>query len=174
MKSYLIFALATSLFLSAGVAVAQKSPKSVYGAPVSATTHMDNNVKGELIAVQADSIWILSDQKLIAMPLNKLKRIDIYRHKLTGRRFFWGSIIGGLASSTALTAACSTVSDGCIGVFIGIGVVWTAVTAIAVPEINRASRLRMMPPYWHQDLNAYSRFPQGLPAGMRNEWVAEL
>ncbi len=144
---------------------AQKTPDSVLGAPVKIKTFDNETLKGEMISVAGDTLWILAEKEFVPYRLDDLRQIDIYRNKLTGRKFFIRSMIGGIASAAVMTAACESVSDGCGGVFVSITAIWAAVTGGAAYGVDKVSRLRVTPPYNAERMNLHSRFPQGIPPG---------
>ncbi len=119
--------------------------------------------EGELIATSRDSLWLLLPGRLESVPRGAVMRIRVNRKKMgAGMAWAWAGI-GAVVTGAALTAACSTESEGCGGVFLGTAILWALVGAAAAPSIAGAR--------WENigvwgDLLPHARFPQGLPPGV--------
>ena len=119
--------------------------------------------EGELIATSRDSLWLLLPGRLVSVPRGAVLRVRVNRKKMgAGLAWAWAGI-GALVTGAALTAACSTVTEDCSGVFIGTGILWALVGAVAAPSIAGARWENI--DVW-EDLPAHTRFPQGLPPGV--------
>jgi len=123
------------------------------------------SVKGELVAVGPDSLWIRSDHQVTAMALGDLDRVRVQQHGFTFGHAMLIAAVGGLVTGAAMTAACSSVSDGCGGVFVGMMASWLAVGAIAGAS-SSGSAYRNLEPMTDQMLRQYARYPQGVPPGI--------
>ena len=118
-------------------------------------------LEGELLAINADSVWILAD-RIRAVPSNAVMELRIRRHRLgPGHGVAW-SIVGGLITGGALTAACASVADDCGSVFLSVGLAWLVVGAISATSLWETSVV-IRGPIPSDDLRRYARFPQGLP-----------
>jgi len=119
--------------------------------------------EGELIATSRDSLWLLLPGRLVSVPRRAVLRVRVNRKKMgAGIAWAWAGI-GALVTGAALTAACSTVTEDCSGVFIGTGILWGLVGAAAAPSIAGARWENI--DAW-RDLPPHTRFPQGLPPGV--------
>jgi hypothetical protein len=137
---------------------AQKTPTSVHGAPVVAITIDRERISGELIAVQADSLWILTRDILQPVSTVILRRVDVQRRNPTGSRFALYSLGVGVVNAALLTGACESVSDGCEGVFVASVALWGLATLAAAPGVSRAATLRVEQ-LFSENLRAYARYP---------------
>ena len=112
-----------------------------------------DRMSGELIAVQPDSVFILVQDSLVAMP-----RAGIADATLAAYDNHWGSLWGW----TAL-GAVSTLSHG-------IFLILSAPLWILVGSITAASAshepIRQYPDRPWEELKKFARFPQGLPVGI--------
>jgi hypothetical protein len=108
---------------------------------------------GELIAVSADSIWILSHTGGMVVQTAAAESGKLWAYApRTGDLNLW--TLGG---------ALSTISNGWFLVF--TAPVWIIGGGIAAGSETGAAR-RSSPPRGWTDLSAYARFPQGLPEGV--------
>ena len=108
-------------------------------------------VDGELIAVTADSVWVLGRRTRAVVPFpavaqGKLTAYDAHTETLT----LW-----------RLVGTLSTLSNGYFSVF--TGPMWIIGGSLAGGAQSRAPE-RKSPPLGSQGLAAFARFPQGLPA----------
>ena len=156
-----------AVVLSARPAAAQERDPDVLGSQVdvSLTSGSRARLKGELVAVSADSLWVLADSALVSAPLASVFRARVKRHSLGGgAALIWG-VVGGVVTGGLLTAACSSVADDCGGVFPAMVVPWLLFVAISAPSMESSSRIDFRRSQW-QELRAYARFPQGLPVNV--------
>jgi hypothetical protein len=160
-------ALALALVFPAGLwAQKRESPGEGYQMQLRFTEASSRAVKGELIAVGADSLWLRQDDGVRAMALGDLDRVQVRHHGFTFGKSMLIAAIGGLVTGAAMTAACSSVSDGCGGVFVGMMGSWLVVGAIA-GAASSGSAYRSLEPPSYEALQPYARYPQGLPPGVR-------
>jgi hypothetical protein len=120
---------------------------------------------GELLAVSADSLWVLGPNGgASSFPLSSLGDVRIRRHDFGGRQVLLWSLIGAGATSVALQSACGRVDDAsCGGVVPGVAVGWAIVGGILGSILARSAH-QDLPPL-DSALRRYVRFPQGLPEG---------
>lgn len=122
-------------------------------------------LRGELIAAEADTLWLLAGDSLATVPRDDVSTIRVRQHGLTGARgLIWG-VTGGIVTGALLTGACSSVADDCGGVFVSTFLTWMLVAGLSAPSLSNSAWPRVAvdadPP-----LHAYARFPQGWPAGL--------
>lgn len=125
-----------------------------------------SRLRGELIAVSLDSLWLLRDSTLVAVPTRNLARVEVKRRPMgAGDIMLWG-VIGGAVSGAALTAACASYTDGCGAVLPAIVLTWTLWSGLWATVTGSAYQsypaVRVQ-----RDLPAFARFPQGLPDRFR-------
>lgn len=141
---------------------------SVYGRLAIVTPSGENPrpvMKGELIAVSPDSLWILADSGLASLPLAAADHVQIQRHNFgVGKGLVW-TLIGGVATGGALTAACSSIEGNCGGIFIAVAAMWGIVGGLSSASLEASSKTTFAGPPW-EGLRPYARFPQGLPDGL--------
>jgi len=143
---------------------------SVLGRPVKvALTDGGKDVKGELIAVGDDRIWIQDASGVLELPVSAVQSVHVQRHSFSGGQAFKWAAIGGLVSAGALTAACQSVegneTGGCAASGLVFGGLIVGASALAIPSIN-ASRWQSFYSAKPEALRPYARFPQGLPEGV--------
>ena len=160
-------ALVLVLALTTGCATTPTVP--VVGRSVTVVPEGEGpEVKGELLAVGPDRLWVQDEDELTEVPLPEIREIRVRRHPYgAGAALRWAAL-GGLATGGAMAGACSTVegTDNCgvVGlVFLGA---WLVVGALAAPSMERSSRLDLWRPT-PEALRPFARLPQGLPEGLR-------
>jgi hypothetical protein len=123
---------------------------------------------GELIAVNADSIWLLRRDSLLAFGMAGIRGVEVQRHRFTAKRTLLVSVVAGVVSGAALTLACSSVEDaeGCGGVFPAMVVATTALGGVLAIGANASSKFYFAPHQW-SDMRGFARFPQGMPDSAR-------
>jgi hypothetical protein len=117
---------------------------------------------GELVAVDSDSLWVFQDRELLSVPMDAVSRASIRRSVPGGRTALIWSLLGGLITGGALTAACASVASDCGSVFTGTMLAWGISAAVAIPSMEGSRYKRIREPL-PNDLRSYARFPQGLP-----------
>jgi len=166
----------TVLLLALSAAIAPEAatqepyrPGSPLGADVVVKPRSRNAgplVRGELIAVSVDSLWVLGPTTLTTLPLADVAGIQVRRFRSgASTALIWG-FLGGLVSGGLLTAACSTVADadGCGGVMVFSIITWGLWGGVGAATLSGSS-VRTLPPS-ETALGRYARFPQGRPAGV--------
>jgi len=124
-------------------------------------------VRGELLAVRRDSLWVLAGrpERVVAVRLRDVSEATVRRHGWTAARgILWGLGVGA-ASGVGLAVACGKVSCGSGGALIpGSMLVGVAVGGIAALSYQYSSRWRFRP-VTEVKLAPFARFPQGPPPG---------
>lgn len=122
-------------------------------------------IQGELIAASADSVWVLQGAALRSVPLESVKRVEFRRFDSGASTAWTWGLVAGVLSAGALYAACSSVEDtsGCGILFPVILAPWVLWAGVGAASLDGSSREDL--PATADALRAYSRFPQGLPAG---------
>jgi hypothetical protein len=113
----------------------------------------ERRTDGELIAVSADSIWVLSANQGLVIPTAAVKR---------GKLTAYAAQKGGLTLWT-IVGTLSTLSNGAFLVL--TAPMWIIGGSLAVGAESRAPQ-RKSPPLAWAELAPYTRFPQGFPAGL--------
>ena len=125
--------------------------------------------RGELLASRSDSIWLLRDGVVLAIPMSDVNAVTVERHAFGGKRTVaWSAGIGAV-TGVAMSIACASykpksrsASSGCAGWLPGTAAVWTGLGSLfAISNAHSAD--------FHLDardsvrLRAFARFPQGMP-----------
>lgn len=126
---------------------------------------------GELLAVDRDTLWLLQSHAVIGVPLSEGLDVRVDRGGMgSGGALIWAVAVG-VASGTALTAACSSVDGAnCGAVFVGTVALWTLVGALSGRSLEKSRYLTLTNPQAEQ-LRPRARFPQGLPTRVRDSLV---
>jgi hypothetical protein len=125
-------------------------------------------LEGELLSVSGDSLWILSSGTLHGHPLGEVRELKVRMHNWgSGRALKW-TLLGGLGSAVALTAACNSVegTSGCGGVLVSWSLVWGLIGGLAGTGLASSSQKKINPSF--EALRPYVRYPQGLPEKARS------
>ncbi len=139
------------------------SPRSPFGTEVRLTTDA-REVRGELLAVASDSLWIQTDSLTVALARLDLRTVRYRRHSFGRRR---AHTIGfGISGATTLgiAMACSSVEDASSCGTVAVG--WLAVTSaltLVSGALAKGAEWQTLPPEQWGQLGAHARFPQGLP-----------
>lgn len=172
MKTLPSLLIIASLLLSPLPGTGQRSPFRREGTPppeeltrgrAATLDLLSGEVKGELLAVSGDSVWVLSNETRMALALQEVEGVDVQMHNWgAGRMLGWG-LLAGVGSAVALTAACNSVeeTEGCGGVFLGWTVAWGLIGGVAGAFIAASSKKGLKPS--PEALRPYVRYPQGLP-----------
>jgi len=163
-----IVASGLALLLATGCATAPKVP--VRGRSVTVVTEgEETNVKGELLTVGSDSLWVEASDGVVEVPLPSVREVRVKRHGLDkGAAFKW-ALIGGAVTGGAMTGACASVegADGCGWVGLIVAGLWLLAGAAAAGSMESSSRLDLWRPTAEQ-LRAFARLPQGWPESLRS------
>ena len=128
-----------------------------YGAP--------RALEGELLAVDDQSMWLLSNGQTRNIPLDGLGEIQVRQHGFGATKVWTWIGIGAAVTGIGMAAACSTVEDatGCGGWFFGMGLGWGVIGGLFSLDVVGSSWAEVPPV--REGLLRYARFPQGLPEG---------
>jgi hypothetical protein len=113
----------------------------------------ERRTDGELIAVSAESVWVLSGNQGLVIPTAAVKK---------GKLTAYAAQRNGL-TAWMLLGTLSTISNG--GFLIFTAPMWMIGGSLAVGGESRAPE-RKSPPLTWVALAPFARFPQGLPEGM--------
>jgi hypothetical protein len=155
------------LLLAAATAASAQRLRPPFGSEVRLNIGDTTNLKGELLAVDRDSIWVLygpQHERLLArVPLAEVSEVRVDRGGMgPGAALAW-SLIAGVVSGAALQSACSSVGGDCGEVLPITLLVWGLVGATSAASLQ-STRYQTLPPE-PDSLRARARFPQGLPPG---------
>jgi hypothetical protein len=109
---------------------------------------------GELIAVSADSVWVLNDSGGIVIPTTAVQ---------SGKLTAYAAQTGNLTTWTLL-GTLSTISNGALLIF--TAPMWLIGGSLTVGGEARSPE-RKHPPLGWIELAPYARFPQGMPEGLQ-------
>lgn len=163
--------LVTALAVSIGTGcVTGTRSGSVLGRPVTvvpAPGSGGERVKGELIAVEPEKIWVLGKEHVVEVPVSAIQELRVQRHRLDTRRGWAWTGIGALVTGGALALACSSVkgNNNCGGVFAGVALSWVVLGGLPSTALDHSATIRLKQPE-PEELRPYARFPQGPPEGL--------
>jgi hypothetical protein len=113
-------------------------------------------MSGELIAINGDSVYLLTDAGLVGTPLTRVDRLVVSGYDSKTREISLGGVAGII----------STASHGLFAIISApVWIITTVSASAAQSHLPQES-------YPAEDLNRlrkYARFPQGLPEGVSGE-----
>ncbi len=113
----------------------------------------EQSADGELIAVSADSVWLLRQDQILVIPTAAVKQ---------GKLTAYAAQTGPLGLWTVL-GTLSTISNGWL--LLITAPMWILGGSISVGNESRAAQGRSPALSW-EELAPYARFPQGMPEGV--------
>lgn len=124
-------------------------------------------VKGELLAVGADRLFLLSPGGVRMIPREEIEQVRVKLHGLDGQKAGGWALLGGLVTAGALAGACASVEDAenCGGVFAGTAFLWGVIGLPAALDLGKSSRV-LVRQNELDTLRPYARYPQGLQEGL--------
>ena len=127
----------------------------------------DARLKGELLFVDKDSLWLRGEDGVRGLRLAGIRTVRVKQHSLDGKKAWTWAGVGAAVTGGGLAASCSSVegADGCATVGLVAGGLWLLVGAFAAPSLERSSRIELSTPT-PDGLRPFARLPQGLPAGV--------
>jgi hypothetical protein len=160
--------LAAALLVSGCATANTEVSLPVVGRTVTVVTEPDENeVKGELLVVEKDRLYVRAEAGVREIPLGAVREARVKRHDFGKSKALTWSLIGGLVTGGALMGACSSVEGN--GSCASAGLVtlgaWLAIGLLAAPSFESSSRIKLQRPS-PEELRAFARLPQGLPAGV--------
>ena len=160
-RSILMTAMLAALALP--VSVQAQALQPILGSRVDVRMRTGRGIRGELLAATVDTVWVLGENGVVPLPLSAVRQVRIpYSGGVSASTVLtWGAIVG-VGTGLLLTAACSSVADGCGGVFVANLFTWSIITGISAALAGRGSAAKIGPPRFGR-LPAYARFPQGIP-----------
>ena len=155
-----------TLVFATGCASAPKK-LSPYGRSVTVvTTGERGKVKGELLAVGQDRLWVREKEGVTEVALPEVQEIKVKRHGFGGHAALTWALAGGLVTGGAMAGACASADGGNCGVVALVTAgAWLLVGALAAPAMESSSQDRFTRPVPDQ-VRPYARLPQGLPEGV--------
>jgi hypothetical protein len=108
---------------------------------------------GELIAVNADSVWLLNQNQALVIATDAV---------MAGKLTAYAAEKGGM-TTWAVLGTLSTISNGWFLIF--TAPMWILGGSLAVGSETRAPQRKSPPLNW-AELAPFARFPQGMPEGM--------
>jgi hypothetical protein len=160
-------ALLSTALLSAGCASAPAKVPIVGRTVTVRTGEADQALKGELLLVGKDSLWLRGEDGVREVSLAGVRTVRVQQHSLNGKKAWTWAGIGAAVTGGGLAASCGSVegSGNCAAVGLVAGGLWLLVGALAAPSLERSSRIELKAPTVDA-LRPYARLPQGLPAGL--------
>lgn len=124
-------------------------------------------VKGELLVVDKDSLWLRAKDGVRELPLREVREVRVKRNGFGAHAALTWAGVGALVTGGGMAAACSSVegSNNCAAVGLVIGGLWLLVGALTAPALESSSRIDYSKPTAEM-LRPYARLPQGLPPGV--------
>ena len=113
----------------------------------------EQRADGELIAVSADSVWLLGQDQALVIPTTAVKQGKLTAYAAEKGPLVLWTVVGTL----------STISNGWFLIF--SAPMWIVGGSLAVGSESRAPE-RKSPRLSWEELAPYARFPQGMPEGM--------
>ena len=149
------------------------APVSPYGRDVSIAVR-DERVRGELLGVGSDTLWVLQGTAVRAVSLSTGRRIEVRRHTFDMRRTLKWLGIAGVATGATLMAACQSYeADGggggndCLAVLPATALFF-GVSGLILGALNDHTTVHRLAPSDTVRLRAFSRYPQGIPPWIRD------
>lgn len=137
--------------------------KQISGNWIEITPVLLSEVKlsGELIAIQSDTVYVLTDKKLSDIPLNKIGEATLYIYYNNAGMYAFAT---GLLFLPDVIAAMANN----IGGFLAIGAPWAVTGSIITYLVGTNNSNLMIYPFKNhiEDFKKFARFPQGMPAGI--------
>lgn len=152
-----LLAAATGCYRATGPAsqpTPQQSMTSAFGGWITVTLvkeNLENAVAGELIAVGADTMHVLSPAGLVSISRVTIKSLALERYRVEMGATIVATILGAL----------STIGNGYFMILTAPA--WIAAGTASAAMYSRAPVTRSAS---DSDLRAFSRFPQGIPANV--------
>jgi hypothetical protein len=145
------------------------SPRLLYGRHLDVRLSDEARLEGELLAVDTDSLWMMSDGEPFGISLSEISRVRVQQHQANAGGVLAWAGVGALVTGAAMSAACASVAEECGGVFVGMAIPWALFGGLAAASVS-GSRWREATAC-EADLSKFARYPQGWP-DRRPDFVA--
>jgi hypothetical protein len=124
-------------------------------------TTVETMLSGELIAIQSDTVFILTSAGLESVHTSNISQAVLYMYMNQSGKY---AAATGLLYIPNIVAAIAYGEPG----FLALGVPWllTGTIMTIVEGSNHSNILNYPYPSQLQDLNKFARFPQGMPPGI--------
>jgi hypothetical protein len=138
-----------------GWIVAETAPDALKGVYVTGTAGGWTGVEGELIAVDPDTVFVLREAALVALPKTAVRNAQLFAYDAQWGGLAWWGVIGTL----------STISNG--GFLLLTAPLWIITSTATTASRSRAPRVELAEQgdRWAV-MRLYARFPPGLPPGL--------
>jgi hypothetical protein len=114
-------------------------------------------LSGELIAIQSDTVYILTEVKLNSILLSRINEATLYIYYNQGGKY--AAVTGLLYLPDIIAAAANG-----IPAFLAIGIPWLLIgSIITFSEGSNSNELIYPKKNTIEDFRKYARFPQGVP-----------
>ena len=157
----------------AGGCILPRASVSPYGKSATVYSARGGAATGELIAANAENIWLLRNGSLDVFGTSSILTVDVERHRFDGMKTFKWMTLTGVATGAALTLSCIRFrshdggnAGGCGGVLLGTTGVFAGIGSLLAISNDHSSMYHLVPNDVNQ-LRAFARFPQGLPDSLR-------
>jgi hypothetical protein len=144
---------------------AQEPHRRLGGANVRVLPQGGGDVRGELIGLDAEHVWVLGrDSILRGVPRGDVRQVRVQRHALSTTQLRRWTATGAGTTGLGLLVACNSVEDaGSCSIFALVwGSVWALVGGLSTFLV---SPTLAVPAAAIDNVSAYARFPQGIPEG---------
>jgi len=141
---------------------------SIKGSWIVLNTHNDTlplaekSISGELMAIQSDTVYLLTDSTLMAVNRNMISSAVLY---LFNPQSATAPVIAGLFSMPSVFGAI--IKDD--GAFLLLGVPLLITGAVMSATESGRNVMKYPDKFQLNDLTKFARFPQGLPSGLDPE-----
>jgi len=144
---------------------AQEPHRRLGGANVRVLPHGGGDVRGELIGLDAERVWVLGrDSILRSVSREDVRGVRVQRNAHSATQLRRWTAAGASTTGLGMLIACNSVDDaeGCAVFALVWGFAWALVggvtTLLAHPTLE-------VPAAGLDSVAAYARFPQGVPEG---------
>jgi hypothetical protein len=132
----------------------QEAQQSAYGGWIE-LTYLEGTpareISGELIAVSADSVWVLTEDQGLVIPTAAVRK---------------GKLAGYAARSLAPWTLAGTLSTASNGAFLIFTMPMWIIGGTLANRSESGASARKTPPLQWAELAPFARFPQGFPEGL--------
>ena len=153
LASVLVLGCARNTAPSGWLSLAPEASREAYGGWAMVWDSAGTQTDGELIAVNRDSVYVLTHRGLAVIPMRRVAKLNVTGYNsAAGTLALWG-----------LAGTLGTISHGWFLLFSSPA--WIITSSIAAVAHSREPR-EIYPEVELDKLRIYARFPQGIPAGL--------